>query len=148
MSTSRTGPISAVQCGRDQRLSEWQCGRGILLTEAGDRRNALTISFFSEGLAERLIKPEMQRVRRKIAGDDRQGYLREVREFLAAVTEGREPASPPEDARRDLEIVLHSYESMRTGVWVKTAVELSRLRKLYSRRTLAGSGNEQRIGGP
>jgi predicted dehydrogenase len=60
----------------------------------------------------------MQRVRRKIANEDRQGYLTEVREFLAAVTEGREPASPPEDARRDLEIVLRCYQSIGSGGWV------------------------------
>ena len=117
-----------IVCGDRGVLHLWPARNYIDLYPAQQRLLPQLLSYVRPPwLAERLIKPEMQRVRRKVAGDDRQGYLTEVREFLAAVTEGREPASPAEDARRDLEIVLHSYESMRTGVWVKTAVEPSTL---------------------
>jgi len=68
-------------------------------------------------LAERLMSPVWQRVRRRIADEDPRGYLSEVREFLAAVGEGRPPASPPGDARRDLEIVLCAYASLREESW-------------------------------
>lgn len=68
-------------------------------------------------LAERLMSPVWQRVRRRIADEDRRGYLSEVREFLAAVGEGRSPASPPADARRDLEIVLCAYAALRDEIW-------------------------------
>jgi len=117
-----------IVCGDRGVLHLWPARNYIDLYPAQQRLLPQLLSYVRPPwLGEKLIKPEMQRVRRKVAGDDRQGYLTEVREFLAAVTEGREPASPAEDARRDLEIVLHSYESMRTGVWVKTAVELSTL---------------------
>jgi predicted dehydrogenase/flavin reductase (DIM6/NTAB) family NADH-FMN oxidoreductase RutF len=68
-------------------------------------------------LAEKLVRPEMQRVRCHFHSDDRQGYLTEAREFLASVAEGRAPSSPAIDARRDLEIVLRGYESLRRGTW-------------------------------
>jgi predicted dehydrogenase len=113
-----------IVCGDRGVLHLWPARNHIDLYPAQQQLLPQLLSYIRPAwLAERLIKPEMQRVRHKIAGDDRQGYLTEVREFLAAVTEGRGPASPPEDARRDLEIVLHAYESMRVGVWKKTAVE-------------------------
>jgi hypothetical protein len=68
-------------------------------------------------LAEKLMKPTLQRVRRRVPDADRQGYLTEMREFLAAVAEGREPASRPEDARRDVEIVLRGYAALESGSW-------------------------------
>jgi len=115
-----------IVCGDRGVLHLWPGRNYIDLYPAQQRLAPQLLSYVRPAwLAERLMKPEMQRVRHKIAGDDRQGYLTEVREFLAAVTEGREPASPPEDARRDLEIVLRSYESIRVGFWVKTAVEPS-----------------------
>jgi len=44
--------------------------------------------------------------------DKESGYQGEFREFLAAVAEGRSPVSPPQDGRRDLEIVLNCYEAL------------------------------------
>jgi len=69
-------------------------------------------------LAEKLILPRIERVRLPLAGEDQRGYLTEVREFLAAVAEGRQPATVPRDARRDLEIVLRAYEALREQTWV------------------------------
>ena len=115
-----------IVCGDRGVLHLWPSRNHIDLYPAQQQLVPQLLSYVRPAwLAERLMKPEMQRVRHKIAGDDRQGYLTEVREFLAAVVEGREPASPPQDARRDLEIVLRSYESKRAGLWVKTAVEPS-----------------------
>ncbi|HXD33601.1 MAG TPA: flavin reductase [Pyrinomonadaceae bacterium] len=63
-------------------------------------------------LQEKLMRPHFARVRVSLPGKEASGYQGEVREFLAAVAEDREPASPAEDARRDLEIVLSAYEAL------------------------------------
>jgi predicted dehydrogenase len=68
-------------------------------------------------LQEALFRPQMQRVRLTQPDKDGTGYLGEMREFLAAVIEGRAPESRPEDGRRDLEIVLRCYESLDRGTW-------------------------------
>ena len=49
------------------------------------------------------------------------GYLAELRAFLGAVAGSRPPAAAPEEARRDLEIVLHGYEALSGGRRVKIA---------------------------
>lgn len=63
-------------------------------------------------LQARLIRPGMQRVRMQLPEKDGTGYLGEMQEFLAAIIEDRPPVTPPEDGRRDLEIVLHCYQSL------------------------------------
>lgn len=63
-------------------------------------------------LQEKLMRPEFGRIRVSLPEKEGSGYPGEFREFLAAVVEEREPASPPEDARRDLEIVLRCYDSL------------------------------------
>lgn len=65
------------------------------------------------------MRPSLLRVRRRIPSEDHQGYLTEAREFLAAVSEQRQPVTPPEDARRDLEIVLRAYEALERESWVE-----------------------------
>lgn len=70
-------------------------------------------------LAERLMRPELQRVRRPLAGSDVLGYLTQAREFVSAVGERRAPVSDPVHALRDLEIVLCGYRSMEAGGWVE-----------------------------
>lgn len=70
-------------------------------------------------LAEKLMRPEFQQVRRPIAGDDTQGYLSEIREFLAAIDQNRPPQSDPIHAMRDLEIVLCGYAAMQQDEWVR-----------------------------
>jgi predicted dehydrogenase len=72
----------------------------------------------SARLSRLLTRPALQRVRRSISDSDALGYLTEMRAFLAAVAEGRPPVSKPEDARRDLEIVLCAYQALRDGHWV------------------------------
>jgi predicted dehydrogenase len=68
-------------------------------------------------LADKLTRPTFQRVRRRIPDGDREGYLTEIKEFVAAVAEGREPASTAEDGRRDVEIVLRAYAALDSGTW-------------------------------
>ena len=68
-------------------------------------------------LSEKLMSPTLQLVRLPISDADRIGYLSEIREFLAAVAEGRAPVTAAVDGRRDLEVVLRGYESLRTESW-------------------------------
>jgi predicted dehydrogenase/flavin reductase (DIM6/NTAB) family NADH-FMN oxidoreductase RutF len=63
-------------------------------------------------LQEKLLKPKMGRLRISLRDKEASGYLGEVREFFAAIVEDRQPVSPPEDSRRDLEIVLSCYEAL------------------------------------
>lgn len=63
-------------------------------------------------LQAKITRERFGRVRISLRDQESSGYLGEFREFLAAVAENREPASPPEDGRRDLEIVLHCYEAL------------------------------------
>jgi predicted dehydrogenase len=46
---------------------------------------------------------------------DRRGLVAQLREFVAAVREGRPPALPPESAREDLAMVLAAYRSLELG---------------------------------
>jgi predicted dehydrogenase len=66
-------------------------------------------------LRERLMRPELQRVRMRIPGPGLSGYVAEFREFLSAVAENRAPTTAAMDGRRDLEIVLRAYESLESG---------------------------------
>jgi predicted dehydrogenase/flavin reductase (DIM6/NTAB) family NADH-FMN oxidoreductase RutF len=63
-------------------------------------------------LQEKLMRPQFGRVRVKLSDKEGSGYLGEMKEFLAAVADNRPPLSPPEDGRRDLEIVLSAYQSL------------------------------------
>jgi predicted dehydrogenase len=69
-------------------------------------------------LQEKLRRPSQQRRRIALPDNDLTGYVYEVREFLSAVAEGRQPVSPPEDGRRDLEIVLDGYRALDSQQWV------------------------------
>jgi predicted dehydrogenase/flavin reductase (DIM6/NTAB) family NADH-FMN oxidoreductase RutF len=66
-------------------------------------------------LQEKLMSPRLQRTRIKLRDGDLTGYLGEMEEFLAAVAEDREPITPAEDGRRDLEIVVCCYEALTTA---------------------------------
>jgi predicted dehydrogenase len=66
-------------------------------------------------LQEKLMRPQFGRIRISLPEKEGSGYPGEFREFLAAVAEEREPASPPEDGRRDLEIVLGCYDALAQG---------------------------------
>jgi predicted dehydrogenase len=65
-------------------------------------------------LQAKLMKPTLQRVRIKLGEPDATGYLGEMKEFLTAVIEGRQPVTLPVDGRRDLEIIETCYKSMKT----------------------------------
>jgi predicted dehydrogenase len=66
-------------------------------------------------LQRALRRPTQQRVRVILPGADGTGHAEAFREFLSAVEETRPLASPPDDARRDLEIVLSAYRALATG---------------------------------
>lgn len=66
-------------------------------------------------LRDKLMRPSLQQVRRSVKDEDPTGYRGEFEEFMAAVVEGRPAVTPPQDARRDLEIVLTAYESLESG---------------------------------
>ena len=53
---------------------------------------------------------------------DRRGLVAQLREFVAAVREGRPPTLPPESAREDLAMVLAAYRSLDLGVPVAVEV--------------------------
>jgi predicted dehydrogenase len=63
-------------------------------------------------LQEKLMRPRFGRVRISLPEREGSGYLGEIREFVAAVAEERQPTTPPEDGRRDLEIVLRCYDAL------------------------------------
>lgn len=65
-------------------------------------------------LQARLLRPTMQRERVRFPGPDA-GYIEQMREFLGAVNEGRLPVATAEDGRRDLELVLRTYDALETG---------------------------------
>jgi len=113
-----------VVCGDKGVLHIWPAKGYVDLYPAAPRPIIQMLSYVRPAwLAEKLIRPEMQRVRVQIPDEDRQGYLSEMREFLSAVAEKRPPVSPPEDARRDLEIVLGAYQALRSGTWIKVPKE-------------------------
>jgi predicted dehydrogenase/flavin reductase (DIM6/NTAB) family NADH-FMN oxidoreductase RutF len=66
-------------------------------------------------IQQKLMRPTLQRIRKRSSHPDATGYLGEMKEFVAAVVEGRAPATSARDARRDLEVVLRSYESLQSG---------------------------------
>ncbi len=70
-------------------------------------------------LQEKLNHPRLQRIRLPLKDRDVTGYLGEMQEFIAAVVEERMPASVAADGRRDLEIVLRSYQALQSKTWVE-----------------------------
>jgi predicted dehydrogenase len=109
-------------CGDRGVLHLWPGRNYVDLYPAEPRLLPRLLSKMRPGwLAEKLIRPEMQRIRRRFHSPDSRGYLMEAREFLAAVAERRPPASPASDARRDLEIVLRGYKSLHENHWVRAA---------------------------
>jgi predicted dehydrogenase/flavin reductase (DIM6/NTAB) family NADH-FMN oxidoreductase RutF len=105
-------------CGDRGVLHIWPGAGYVDLYPAEPRPLVQMLSYVRPySLAEKLVRPEMQRLRVQIPDADRQGYVSEMQEFIAAVAEKRPPVSPAEDARRDLAIVLQAYEALRTSVW-------------------------------
>lgn len=72
-------------------------------------------------LQEKLMRPRFGRVRISLPEREGSGYLGEIREFVAAVAEERQPTTPPEDGRRDLEIVLRCYDALAQSSKVRIA---------------------------
>jgi predicted dehydrogenase/flavin reductase (DIM6/NTAB) family NADH-FMN oxidoreductase RutF len=67
-------------------------------------------------LQDKLLRPTLQRQRIRLHDRDITGYLGEMREFIAAVAEERQPASSAIEGRRDLEIVMSGYEALESAV--------------------------------
>jgi predicted dehydrogenase len=65
-------------------------------------------------LRTRLMRPELQRERVKVEGEDT-GYPQEMSAFLEAVSSGIGNVTSAIDARRDLEIVLDTYRAASSG---------------------------------
>ena len=78
-----------IVSGDEGIIHLWPSAPYYDLYPAADRPLTQLISYIRPAwLADKLMKPTHQRVRRRIPDADRQGYLTEMREFLAAVAEG------------------------------------------------------------
>jgi UDP-N-acetyl-2-amino-2-deoxyglucuronate dehydrogenase len=51
------------------------------------------------------------------------GHVSQIRDFMQAIIEGREPLIPGEEGRKPLEIILAVYESAKTGKTVKLPIK-------------------------
>jgi predicted dehydrogenase/flavin reductase (DIM6/NTAB) family NADH-FMN oxidoreductase RutF len=101
------------ECGT---LHLWPCRAYLDYYPAAPRPMVRILSFVRPySLQEKLIRPAMQRVRMRLSRQETTGYIDEMREFLSAIAEDREPATTACDARRDLEIILACYQAMETG---------------------------------
>jgi predicted dehydrogenase/flavin reductase (DIM6/NTAB) family NADH-FMN oxidoreductase RutF len=108
-----------VLAGDDGTLHLWPGRSYIDYYPAASRFLPQAISYVRPySLQEKLFRPWMNRVRLPIKDADVTGYLGEMKEFIAAVAEERTPASVADDGRRDLEIVLRSYEALAAGTWI------------------------------
>jgi len=107
-----------VLAGDQGALHLWPGKRYLDYSPAAPRFLPNMISYVRPyWLQEKLIRPQMQRIRITQPDKDGTGYLGEMQEFLTAISEDRPPASRGEDGRRDLEIVLRCYESLDRGTW-------------------------------
>jgi len=70
-------------------------------------------------LQDVLSHPRFERKRVRLAAADRTGHLGQIREFLTAAAAGVAPVDSALEARRDLEIITHAYQSMRSGAPVR-----------------------------
>jgi predicted dehydrogenase/flavin reductase (DIM6/NTAB) family NADH-FMN oxidoreductase RutF len=68
-------------------------------------------------LQAKLMAPRRWRRRIRFHGPD-DGYVEQMREFLSAISQNRDPQSGGADGRRDLEIVLQAYRSLEAGARV------------------------------
>lgn len=108
-----------VLAGDDGTLHLWPGRPYIDYYPATPRFLPQAISYVRPySLQEKLFRPWMNRVRLSLKEPDVTGYLGEMKEFIAAVAEERTPASVADDGRRDLEIVLRSYEALSAGTWI------------------------------
>jgi len=118
-STQRGDVPDFVLAGDEGTLHLWPGRPFIDYYPAAQRVLPKAISYVRPySLQEKLFRPWMNRIRIHIKDQDLTGYLGEMKEFIAAVAEGREPASVAADGRRDLEIVLRSYDALTAGTWL------------------------------
>jgi len=117
--SSLRGDLPDIVLAGDQgTLHLWPGKRYLDYYPAAPRVLPQVISYLRPyWLQEKLLRPRMQRLRITLPNRDGTGYLGEMQEFLAAIAQERIPATPPEDARRDLEIILRSYEALAQGGW-------------------------------
>ncbi|MDB4917973.1 MAG: oxidoreductase domain protein [Gemmatimonadetes bacterium] len=118
-STPRGHSPDVIVSGEHGVLQIWPSASYVELYPAAPQLlTQLVSSVRPSWLADKLMSPAFQRVRLPIVDRDRIGYLTEIREFIAAVSEGRAPSTPAIDGRRDLEIVVKAYESLAADAWV------------------------------
>jgi predicted dehydrogenase len=109
-----------VLAGEHGPLQLWPAARRTSISTKTQPPTFLRLlgAILTERLVRTLARPWFRRIRTHIRDDDQLGYIAELREFLAAATEGRAPVTPPENGRRDLEIVLAAYTAPREERWV------------------------------
>ncbi len=112
-STQRGHLPDIVVAGEKGTLHLWPGARFLDYYPVAPRPLTRLLSYVRPySLQARLIRPGLQRVRIQLADKEGAGYLGEMQEFLTAIIQGRPPVTPPEDGRRDLEIVLSCYQSL------------------------------------
>ncbi|HEV8429196.1 MAG TPA: flavin reductase [Pyrinomonadaceae bacterium] len=112
-STQRGELPDIVIAGEMGTLHLWPGTRSLDYYPVAPRPLTRLISYVRPySLQAKLIRPGLQRVRIQLPDKDGTGYLGEMQEFLTAIIEERAPVTPPEDGRRDLQIVLSCYESL------------------------------------
>ena len=119
--SSQRGDLpDVVLAGDEGTLHLWPGKRYLDYYPAAPRFLPQLISYVRPyWLQEKLLRPKMQRARIKLPARDGTGYLGEMQEFVAAVAEERLPVTPPEDGRRDLEIILRAYDALGQGGWAE-----------------------------
>ena len=116
-STQRGNLPDIVLAGSSGTFHLWPGARFFDYYPVEPRILTRAVSFVRpRSLQDKLMRPSLQQVRRSVKDSDPTGYRGEFEEFIAAVSENRPPVTTPQDARRDLEIILAAYESLRSGV--------------------------------
>lgn len=113
--TSPRGHLPDIVIAREKgTLHLWPGERHIDYYPTAPRPLTELISYVRPyWLQEKLRRPVHQRVRIALPDREATGYVAEIREFLSAIRENREPVTGPEDARRDVEIVLPGYDALQ-----------------------------------
>jgi predicted dehydrogenase len=118
--TNRGDLPDIVLAGDEGTLHLWPGKRFLDYYPVAPRVVPQAISYLRPyWLQEKLLRPRMQRRRITLPDRDGTGYLGEMEEFLAAVAEERLPATAPQDARRDLEIIQSAYEALAQEHWTE-----------------------------
>lgn len=111
------GP-DVVIAGERGTLHLWPGDAHVDLYHGQNSEVVRLASRVSARLGGKLARLSKGRKRMRLTDRDPGGYLGEIREFLAAVSERRAPACGPEHGARDLEIVVNAYDGLERREWV------------------------------